>query len=160
MGELFGPWVPSEMIEGVLDVVRSCPQHRFYFLTKYPERLPEFNPWPENAWIGATATDRQTALHAMSCLSYVEALVKYLSLEPLLESIATVMAVYGTDGISWVITGPLNGKLARQHPCNPRWLDEVAVVCVAGGVSLYEKPECARILDRSLIQEWPRKDAR
>ncbi len=50
-GDAFGPWVPDEHIEAVLDVVRARPDWNFMFLTKFPSRLPTFR-WPENVWLG------------------------------------------------------------------------------------------------------------
>jgi protein gp37 len=44
MADLFGHWVPKEQIEQVLEVMREAHWHTFQTLSKYPIRLPEFNP--------------------------------------------------------------------------------------------------------------------
>jgi len=53
MGELFGPWVPKEWVNKILEVTRQYPQHVFQFLTKFPQTLKNFN-FPSNAWVGTT----------------------------------------------------------------------------------------------------------
>ncbi|MEE9401227.1 MAG: DUF5131 family protein [Dehalococcoidia bacterium] len=169
MGDLFGPWVPRRMIDGVLDVIQGCPQHRFYFLTKFPERLREFNPWPANAWVGATATDFESFVGATLHLGAVEVQMRYISLEPLLDwpglpvvdtlralCINTYKQLLDVNDISWLIVGPCNGPLAKQYPCDPRWLEGIGAACDAAGVAVFEKPECARLgLGRPLRREFP-----
>jgi hypothetical protein len=53
MADLFGRWVPREWIDAVLVEVAGNPQWNFLFLTKFPQRLPEFM-FPSNAWVGTT----------------------------------------------------------------------------------------------------------
>lgn len=54
MADLFGHWVPEEQIRQVIDVMRQANWHTFQTLSKYPVRLPEFNPFPENVWVGVS----------------------------------------------------------------------------------------------------------
>ena len=168
--DAFGPWVPSWMLQEMLQVARDCPQHTFLWLTKYPERLREFNPWPKNCLVGATVTDFQAFLASCFDLEKVDATTKFLSMEPLLswpdnhqytEAIQRVNAignatVLHTGGISWVVTGPCNGRLAKRYPCKAEWLNDIADACDIAGVPLFEKRECARLItDRPLRKEFP-----
>lgn len=113
MGDLFGDWVPDRWIEAVLSEVRACPQHTFQFLTKAPQNLARWNPWPENAWVGGTVDTRERLDHAIAALHQVDAPIRFLSFEPLLEDMGTP----DLDGIQWVIMGALTGS-HRVQPGN------------------------------------------
>jgi len=52
MSDLFGEWVPDEMIDRVFAVMALSPQHTFQVLTKRPERMREYMttiPWDGEA---------------------------------------------------------------------------------------------------------------
>ena len=86
--ELFGPWVPKYVIPDILEnVVGPFPQRTFIFLTKMPRQLAQYNPWPDNCWVGCSVTNQAQYDDAMAHLPTVKAMVKFLSLEPLLEQI-------------------------------------------------------------------------
>jgi protein gp37 len=108
-GELFGPWIPHVTIELVLNVVRECPQHIFMFLTKWPQNLARWNPWPSNCWVGASAENQPMAVDAASYLTEVAAPVKFLSLEPLLGRVDPTPII----GLGWLIIGAQTGPGAR-----------------------------------------------
>ena len=69
-------------------VIKSCPQHTFIFLTKQPQNLPAWSPFPDNAWVGVSATNQEQFDKAVKYLKEVEATVKFISFEPLLERIS------------------------------------------------------------------------
>jgi protein gp37 len=84
MADLFGKWVPREWIEMVLDIVRDNSQWNFLFLTKFPQRLSEFD-FPPNAWVGTTVDAQARIKNAEAAFAKVRASVRWLSIEPLLE---------------------------------------------------------------------------
>ena len=54
-GDLFGWWVPREVIESILDVCRSIPKEMWFFETKNPKRYFEFlDLFPENTVLSTT----------------------------------------------------------------------------------------------------------
>lgn len=88
MGDIMGAWVPDDVIWTFRQQeVLSHPNCIFQILTKNPQRLAYFNPWPENCYVGVSATTQAQYDVAITCLKEVEARVKFLSLEPLLEHI-------------------------------------------------------------------------
>jgi protein gp37 len=87
MADLFGDWVPREWIVHVIGQAYLNPQHTFQFLTKNPKRLREFNPWPPNAWVGATVTNQPDADERLPWLLQVDAPVLFVSHEPLVGEI-------------------------------------------------------------------------
>lgn len=138
MGELFGDWVPREWQEDVFRIVKLHPDDRFYLLTKQPQNLAKWSPFPDNCWVGVTATN-VTALHnACYYLSKIKATIKYLSLEPLLgwaddgANLGRLVAA----GINWVIIG------AQTKPYKPpriEWVREIVGACNTAGISVFLK---------------------
>ena len=74
MADLFGHWVPEEQIDQVLKVMEDAHWHTFQTLSKFPIRLPEFDPFPENVWVGVSLP----AGHLMSASGGARALKAYL----------------------------------------------------------------------------------
>lgn len=91
MADLFGKWVPQEWILSVFDTVKACPDWDFLFLTKFPQRLKEINDamggFPDNAWVGTTVDTRARVQLAEKAFQGIEAKVKWLSCEPMLEDL-------------------------------------------------------------------------
>jgi len=117
MSDWMGEYWPKEWTEMELQVMRDCPQHRFYTLTKQPQNLPGFSPLPENCWVGVTATNTDMAVSGLTSLSEIEAKVKYISFEPLLSWIP--LTANALSDIHLVIIGACTGS----------W-DEMANLCM------------------------------
>jgi len=109
MADLFGSWVLDDSIRQILSVVRRAPWHQFIFLTKNPGRLREFNPWPENAWVGATAVNQEQADRAIAGLADVAGKT-FICCEPLLEHVD----LFGASFIKWLIIGAQTGPGGHQ----------------------------------------------
>ena len=112
MADLFGHWVPGEQIAQVLDTMRRADWHIFQTLSKYPLRLPEFNPYPANVWVGVSLPAGQLlspkggarALAAyLRQMAQIQASVRFLSIEPLWFDVAPALA-------EWLAA---NGRAAR-----------------------------------------------
>lgn len=84
MSDLFGIGIPEDWTRTILDAVSHAKPHRFYLLTKQPQNLIKFSPFPENCWVGVTATNRTYLKQALLALAQISAKVKYISFEPLL----------------------------------------------------------------------------
>ena len=136
MGELFGDWVPSEWQEHVFRIIRECPQHRFYLLTKQPQNLAKFSPFPANCWVGVTMTKPDPL--ALECLDEVEATVRYLSLEPMLARWPEIS--FEEIPADWVIIG------AQTKPYKPpriEWVKEIIEAADRAGVKVFLKDNLA-----------------
>lgn len=112
--ELFGDWVKQEWLETIFTICRQRVEHIFIFLTKQPQNLTQFSPFPSNCQVGATATNQEQYNSALVGLAVIEAKVKYISFEPLLEEIS-FHPPYGLEGIDWVILGSQT-KPEKQPP--------------------------------------------
>ena len=89
MGELFGDWIPTEWQEQIFDVIKRYQGYTFLLLTKQPQNLPKWSPFPDNCEVGVSVTQNNQLSNAFKYLSQIEATVKFISFEPLLEKEAT-----------------------------------------------------------------------
>ncbi len=88
MSDLFGIGVPEEWTNKVLEAIwRNGGHDRFYLLTKQPQNLAKFSPFPDNVYLGVTACNQEMFDNAVKYLKEVKATVKFISFEPLLERI-------------------------------------------------------------------------
>jgi len=86
--DMFARTLPREWIEAVLAVERANPQWNFLHLTKFPQRILEFDI-PDNAWMGTTVDLQARVPNAEDAFAklrekYPDAIF-YLSVEPMLE---------------------------------------------------------------------------
>lgn len=87
MSDLFGIGVPESWTKEVLGVIEKCHYHRFYLLTKQPQNLTRFSPFPDNCWVGVTVCNQAMANASIPLLMNIEAGRRYVSVEPMLEPI-------------------------------------------------------------------------
>ena len=93
-------------------------QSRYQILTKRAERMAEYfknRPIPANVWLGVTVECKETK-HRIDYLRDLEASVKFLSCEPLLEDLEKL----NLHRIDWVIVGGESGPKAR--PMKEEWV--------------------------------------
>ena len=143
MSDLFGIGIPESWTEQVMTTIKLCPYHRFYLLTKQPQNLPKFSPFPDNCWVGVTATGYNAFNKALDCLKVVEAKVKYISIEPLLEAIPFYMERLAYCGINWLIIG------AQTKPYKPpkiEWVEEIVRAADRAGVPVFLKDNLLELL--------------
>lgn len=136
MSDLFHEDVPDRFIEQVLATCRATPQHTYQILTKRAERLPRFfsrRACPGNVWLGVSVEDRKYGVPRIDELRKVDAGVRFLSVEPLLEDLGRL----NLRGIQWVIAGGESGPKAR--PMEPLWAERVRRQAVAQGVPFFFK---------------------
>ena len=83
-----GQFSVSMSLKGWIETtIKECPQHRFLFLTKQPQNLAKWSPFPDNCWVGVSVTNQAMHNEAIVALDAIEARIKYISYEPLLERI-------------------------------------------------------------------------
>jgi len=87
MSDLFGIGIPEDWTRRILKEIPICHDDRFYLLTKQPQELPKWSPFPSNVWLGVSVTNQHQFDEAVRYLKEVKATVKYISFEPLLERI-------------------------------------------------------------------------
>ena len=135
MSDLFHETVPLEFIQRVFTTMSETSQHTYQILTKRAERLEELSDaleWPRNVWMGVSVENADYQFR-IDHLRRVGAMVKFLSLEPLLGQLDRL----NTGGIDWVIAGGESGPGAR--PVSPDWVRSIRDQCVRAGVAFHFK---------------------
>jgi len=154
MSDLFGIGIPEEWQNEVFKVIQNSPFDRFYLLTKQPQNLIKFSPFPDNCWVGVTATNRDMFNNAVWHLMSIEANIKYISIEPLLSPItAGILDTYHnwpvvngsilSHVLDWLIIG------AQTKPSvYPRieWVQEIVKASKQAGIPYFLKDNLAPIL--------------
>ena len=128
--------VPATLKTVLYHVIQARPEHTFLFLTKQPQNLPAWSPFPSNCWVGVTATDREMFEKAIYYLAEVAAWVKYISIEPLLGQILKHNERPFWGGIDQVIIG------AQTKPYRPPAISDVKKIveaCDKAGVKVFIK---------------------
>jgi protein gp37 len=149
MSDLFGIGVPEEWTRRVLTKIRTGGAwHRFYLLTKQPQNLAKFSPFPDNCWVGVTATGQESYYDAISNLAGIEAKVKYISFEPLLEQInggecAEEVRLGSIDECDWVIIG---SQTKPYKPPEIEWVGEIVSACDQAKIPVFLKNNLKQII--------------
>ena len=136
MSDLFHEDVPFEFIEKVFDVIQQTPQHIYQILTKRSRRMAEYFSTripPVNAWIGVTVENKKQGLRRIDDLRKVNATIRFLSVEPLLEDLGRV----NLSDIHWVIVGGESGPQAREM--KPEWATNMQAQCEEQSVAFFFK---------------------
>lgn len=136
MSDLFHKSVSDSYIEQVFDVIQRNPHHTFQVLTKRAERLASFFKYrtvPSNAWIGVSVEDKEFGVPRINNLRKVDARIRFLSVEPLLDDVGELDL---TD-IHWVIVGGESGPKAR--PMKLEWVENIQQQCKEQSVQFFFK---------------------
>lgn len=136
MSDLFHDKVPFVFVERVMDTIVDTPQHIYQILTKRPKRMAKFfakRPIPKNVWLGVTVEDRKYGIPRIEQLRQVDATVRFLSVEPLLEDVGEL----DLDGIHWLIVGGESG--ARARPMKADWARRLRDQCLRDQVAFFFK---------------------
>lgn len=145
MSDFWHEHATAEMRRAVLEEMRKWPQHGFQVLTKRPENiqpmLDEMHEMgtlhgrlPENFWLGCTVEDQQRADERIPLITAVQARIRFLSVEPLLERVTLAGKL---EGIHWVIVGGESGPGAR--PMEADWVRQLRDECAEAGVPMFFK---------------------
>jgi len=152
----------------VFNAIKYSPQHTFLFLTKQPQNLIKFSPFPDNCWVGVTVTDTPSFIKAHKyLLPPLKATVKFLSFEPLIDRITyPIKTKSRPDGYpidiplneccDWVIIG---SQTKPYKPPKWEWVSEIIDACVKANIPYFLKNNLESIVpkvfggDGNLIQE-------
>ncbi len=145
--ELFGNWIKAEWMNYILDWVRDYPQHTFIFLTKQPQNLIQWSPFPSNVWVGASATNWETAFNALWEFQDVRAKVKFISFEPLLDwtNRRELEGWLIRSSISWLIIGQQTPVRKATMP-KIEWIKEIVEACDKANIPIFLKENLRCVL--------------
>jgi protein gp37 len=160
MSDMFHEKVPLSFIQQVFGVMALANWHEFQILTKRAARMAELSymiEWPVNAWMGVSV-ESEDVVHRIDHLRDCGALVKFLSLEPLLGPLPNL----NLKGIDWVIVGGESGPGAR--PIAREWVIDIRDQCLEARVPFFFKQwggvfkaRNGRTLDGQTWDQWPER---
>lgn len=146
--ELFGEWIMDRWLADIFNVARLYPRHTFIFLTKKPENLQTWSPFPDNCWIGASVTNMQMLDAADLAMQEVEANVKFLSFEPLLDHIGGPLRFPLSERFKawqWLIIGQQTPIRAAAAP-QVEWIREIVEAADKAKVPVFLKDNLSKLL--------------
>lgn len=160
MSDLFHRDVPTEHIDRVFEVMERVDRHVFQLLTKRPERMRRYlraryleRTPPSHIWIGVSVEGNDYAWR-VEMLRECPAAVRFVSMEPLVQSVSSVPLA----GVDWVIVGGESGPGKRLM--DPAWVRDVRDRCIDLGIAFFfkqwHKAGTGRDLDGRTWDEMPR----
>jgi len=135
MSDLFHEDVPDDFIFRAFSTMQRADWHRFQILTKRSERMLALNSqqkWMPHIWMGVTV-ENQDYIHRIDHLRQTDAMVKFLSLEPLLGPIPDL----NLEKIDWVILGGESGPKSRE--IKKEWVLDIRNQCQSANVPFFFK---------------------
>ena len=153
MADLFGEWVPRDWIDAVLGMCADSPAFDYLLLTKNPKRLREFS-FPRNCWVGTTADTQRRMDVAEKIFADVDAAVKWVSVEPMLERIMPSKP----GAFAWYIIGgasPSSGQPGFVPPF--AWVARLALAAMDAGSQVFVK---SNFWQAGRPQEFPCQEPR
>ena len=184
MSDLFHEEVPDEFIDSAFSVMALSPNHIYQVLTKRPNRMMEYlrkpfcvayrntylqiipqtwkapklsiyQDWPlPNVWLGVSVEDQKTVDERIPILLQTQAVVRFVSIEPLLEPVTfegRTISIPWAGGkqmggrdysellplLDWIIVGGESGPKAR--PMHPDWVRSIRDQCKSAWVPFFFK---------------------
>ena len=160
MSDLFHKDVPLEYIQKVFKTMNDNPMHTFQVLTKRSDLLSKYSKdlnWTPNIWMGVSV-ENEKVVHRIDELRETGAIIKFLSLEPLIGPLRNL----NLDKMHWVIVGGESGHNAR--PMDKEWVVDLKNQCKKAKVAFFfkqwggkRKKTTGRILDGKTYDEMPKR---
>jgi protein gp37 len=127
--------MPLDYLDKIFDIIEQTPQHTYQILTKREEALAKYfskRKVPQNVWLGVTV-ENKLVKRRIDFLRNIDARIKFLSLEPLLEDLGEL----DLSNIDWAIVGGESGPKAR--PMKEEWVMNIKNQCKEQNVSFFFK---------------------
>lgn len=162
MADLFGEWVPDEVIQEVMDACRAARWHRYLFLTKNPKRYEDIirkdilSGREGYIWLGSTTTTHQDpAFFTMNVREEFNRVKTFVSIEPILEQFGKCNPYGSVAMTDWVIIGAETGNRKSKVVPEKEWIMEIAGECDRYNTPLFMKESLRGIMGDDFIQEFP-----
>jgi protein gp37 len=163
MSDLFHEGVPDAFIADIAGVMQMADWHTYQVLTKRSERMAQLLGTAlrgaaglPNVWWGVSVENKKHGLPRVEHLRHTPAVVRFLSVEPLLEDLGEI----DLAGIHWVIVGGESG--ARPRPMREEWVTSIRDQCSPAGVPFFfkqwggtRKKQAGRLLQGRTYDDMP-----
>ena len=142
LADVFDGEVANGWRDDLWALIKSTPNLDWLLLTKRPEvMLSETRRLgvPENVWLGVSVEDQVRAQERIPLLIETDAVVKFLSVEPLLGplDLSYWLTAPVRPNLQWVIVGGESGPGAR--PMEEEWVQGILAECEDAGVAFLFK---------------------
>jgi protein gp37 len=168
MSDLFQESISDDYILAVAKVMEAANWHTFQVLTKRAERLRQllktklnFAARLAHIWWGVSVEDQRYGCPRIVNLRNAPAVVRFLSIEPMLEDLGRI----DLQDISWVIVGGESGPGAR--PIQREWVETIRRQCRALRIPFFfkqwggaQKKRHGRELNGRTYNELPKREER
>ncbi|HEX9944754.1 MAG TPA: phage Gp37/Gp68 family protein [Thermoanaerobaculia bacterium] len=165
MSDLFHEAVPNDYIVKVARIMQLANWHTYQVLTKRSQRMRDllrstlkFAAGEPHIWWGVSVENRKQGIPRVDHLRAAPAAVRFLSIEPLLESLGRI----DLSKIHWVIVGGESGPGAR--PIEESWVLEIRDQCRRAGIPFFfkqwggrRKAQAGRELRGRTYDEFPHR---
>ncbi len=145
--ELFGDWIRPGWSDVLFRAVRRMSQHTFIFLTKQPQNLIKWSPFPDNCWVGVSTTDDAMMVKALDYLRHIQAGIKFISIEPMLAPVYTgwIDVYFKNAGVGWLIIGQQTPISAKTQP-KMEWIQEIVEAADKAEIPVFLKDNLRPLL--------------
>lgn len=164
MADIFGEWIPDEWIVEVFGTCQKYSIHNYLFLTKNPDRyvnlyLKELLPEYKNMWYGMTVTNSQQAYTAEAAIQDMSHEVHaFLSIEPILEDIASDLEITMANFTDWVIIGAETGNGKGKIVPKKEWIDSIVKQCENAKIPVFMKDSLIPIIgEANMRRDFPKQ---
>lgn len=159
MADVFDNKASPAARERLWGTIRTTPALDWLLLTKRAANIVKFLPedWGAgylNVWLGVSCEDRKHGFPRVDVLRQIPAVVRFVSVEPLLEDIGDI----DLTGVDWLIVGGESGPGCR--PMAPDWARALRDRCDAEGIAYFYKQAGGprgggHLLDGEQRYAWP-----
>ncbi|MBW2178750.1 MAG: DUF5131 family protein [Deltaproteobacteria bacterium] len=166
MGDLFHLTISYKLFEKIMFEIGEAYWHTFIVLTKRPNRMRSFieryygakglSEPLSNLWLGVSCSVQKDAMDYIPILANIQAAKKFVSFEPLLDSITFPFR----HDLDWVIAGCESGSVRRKTVLS--WFRHLRDQCVAFDIPFFLKQREVSgkvvkmpILDSKVWDQWP-----
>lgn len=126
----------------IFQVCEECPQHQFFILTKNPNGLIKWGHWTDNCFVGTTVCNQKMFVENSIALQKIDAKNKWISFEPLMESMnggecqGKRLGILKTLGVSFIVIGGWSrGKVQPKI----EWISEIVETADKANIKVFLK---------------------
>ena len=143
LGDVFDNAVPREWRDDLWALIRQTPHLDWILVTKRIGNAmgmlpPDWGAGYPNVWLMATVTTQEEAARDIPKLQAVPAIIRALSMEPLLGKVSIAKWLTGDNALDWIIVGGESGG-RRARPISVDWVVSIMEECQEAGVAFFFK---------------------
>ena len=145
MSDLFHAKINPGFLKEVFKVMQTAQWHTFQVLTKRPDYMRTIIEREKifvssNIWLGVSVEDQKTADQRIPLLIKTPAVLRWLSIEPLLNNIdlTKIKEIYDQNtSIDWIVVGCESGP--RKRECKIEWIESIVGQCQQEKIPVWVK---------------------